>query len=163
MFPSLKSARPLLALPLLGLLAACGGTTPGDDLYITDPVLTSGYRDNLDRPLICDNLPTPMEFGFLYGGDLQSVQVSLVGVTSGERQAINVTSTNFSGGVGKVTFDLPAGTAPLSVGPGTLEHQSIVVSPNVIGYSELEMQGLSADGVTRVLTSNAVPVVSNCG
>ncbi|WP_019586218.1 hypothetical protein [Deinococcus apachensis] len=159
-----KSARPLLVLPLLGALASCGGGTPGGDLYVTDPVLRSGYTDNLGRPLICDNLNTPMEFGFLYGGDLQSVQVSLVGVTTGERQGINVTGRNISGGVGKVTFNLPAGTAPLSVagGKGTLAAQSIVVSPNVIGYSELEMQAFSGGGVTRVLTSNAVPVVDNC-
>ncbi|WP_216320610.1 hypothetical protein [Deinococcus aestuarii] len=158
-----RLARPLLALPLLGALAACGGTTPDDDLYVTDPVLTSGYTDNLGRPLICDNLPTPMQFDFLYGGDLERVQVSLVGVTTGERQGINVTGTSISGGAGRVTFGLPAGTAPLRVGTGTLGQQSIVVSPNVIGYSELEMQGFSGSGVTRVLTSNAVPVVSNCG
>ncbi len=157
-----RLAGPVLGLSLLGTLVSCGGTTPGDDLYITDPVLTSGYVDNLNRPLICDNRTTPMEFGFLYGGNLERVQVSLVGVTTGERQALDVTGTNISGGVGKVTFSLPAGTAPLSVAGG-VGAQSIVVSPNVIGYSELEMQGFSGSGGTRVLTSNAVPVVNNCG
>ena len=68
-----------------------------------------------------------------------------------------------SGGRGKVTFSLIAGTAHLSVGTSTLQQQSIVVSPNVIGYSELEMHGYSSTGETRVLTSNVVPVVNNCG
>ncbi|GMA14230.1 hypothetical protein E5F05_02660 (plasmid) [Deinococcus metallilatus] len=159
---SLQSARPLLAPLLLGTLAACGGTTPSDDLYVTNPVLVSGYVDQLNRPLICNNLTTPMEFDFLYSGNLQSIKVSLVGVNSGTRQGINYTGNDFSGGRGKVTFNLAAGTAPLSVGTGSLRQQSIVVSPNVIGYSELEMQAFSGSGVTRVLTSNAVPVVSNC-
>ena len=54
-------------------------------MSVWDAMGLSGYVDQRNRPLICDNITTPMEFGFLYNGDLQSVQVALVGVTTGKR------------------------------------------------------------------------------
>ena len=164
MRPIAKLAGSLLAL---GALVGCSGSgTLNGGLYVTNPVLTSGYVDNKGNPLICYNINTPMEFDFLYGGNLQSIVVSLNGVTTGAQQGITPTGTNFTGGQGAVTFTVPAGTAPLSLpgsaGARSVRPQSIVVTPNVIGYSELQMQAFGAGGVTDVLTSNAVPVINNC-
>lgn len=164
------SSRLAGSLLALGWLAGCG-SVPSNTLTASDPRLISGYVDRSNQPLICTDTSTPVEFDFTYDGDLQSIQVTLVGLTTGERRDVLVTDVTIAGSNVTLNFSVPVGAAPLGLprtsgGPGRLGAQDLVPvtvdSPNVIGQTRLQVLASSGPNATTRITSNPVPVIDNC-
>jgi hypothetical protein len=126
-----------------GRLRRHAAPAPAPDLVITRPVLSSFYTDTNGNPIVCDDATTPLSFEFLYSGDLQRIEVSLVGVTTGASRAPQVTDSSFTNGNGVVRFVVPVRSAPLRAGP-----QAIIVVPtsSAIRRSSCAASAAPADG-----------------
>lgn len=164
------SSRLAGSLLALGLLAGCG-SVPNNTPTASDPRLISGYVDRSGQPLICTDTSTPVEFDFTYDGNLQTIQVTLVGLTTGERRDVLVTDVTIAGSNVTLIFDVPIGVAPLGLpgtsgGPGRVGAQGMepitVDSPHVIGQTRLQVLASSGPNATTRITSNPVPVIDNC-
>lgn len=158
----------------LALLSSCNVTVTDSGngnsavIYGNTLNLTSNYTvENMpfqgstySGPVICDDRTTNLRFDFNYFGPLQKANLKLQGITTGQQTNLQVTDYRFSGGKGSVQFVASAGTVPLSL---DVKPQSIVVSPLVSGATKVLLQGVdTSGGVTSYVSSNALPVLSNC-
>lgn len=156
----------LAALGLGAVLTSCGGNdSPLSSEYYVENLSFNG--GTYSGPVICDNLTSHLSLKYNFVGDISSVKgvnLSLRGVKEGGKQGVSVTDYSFSGGQIRVNFVVRSGTAPLSLSTGKASTQSIVVNPKVIGASYVDIYAFDAyNQIVFKDSSNALPVLSNCG
>jgi hypothetical protein len=142
-----------------------GGTTT---TTISNLSFSSDYRDNQGKSYVCDNATTGLTYTFRYSGQLDHWTSVLVGKQTGQRAgtadlSLSSPGVNGSGDFVSVTYNVPPRTAPLSVPTGAVKPQSIIVSPAVLGYTDLQITFYDSFGnAGSVKLNQGIPVVSNC-
>lgn len=171
---------PLAALALTGCVVEFYGgwyggaryprSYSGARLHVDELYFQSNYTLN-GQPIVCDDRPTSLSYGFHYSGDLSWWRSRLVGKTSGAETGDQIfyngtpyPGVNYGSGQVTVTYNVPARTAPLAVGDQMTRPQSIVVEPGarVIGYTALRLTATTSDGDSGTVELPEIPVVENC-
>lgn len=154
---------------------------PEPELEITAASYGTNFRDRDNNSIICDNATTRLTYRFEYRGELRSWRSYIQGIDTGDIRGDNMFSLTdsrvdtYGPDYVQVTYSIPPGTAPLSVGDGVVgdsaaSPESIVVVPNptILGYSRLKLT-INGDNETYEFESgserdrnSAIPVVSVC-
>jgi hypothetical protein len=148
----------------ISVFPGTGGGTTGTTISSLN--FSSDIRDNSGQSLICDNATTNLTYTFNYSGTLDSWTSSLVGKNTGQQKGTTTLSLSDprvggSGSFVTVTYAVPPKTAPLSAPP--LKPQSIIVSPAILGYTDLLITFYDISGKSGTVRLNRdIPVVSNC-
>lgn len=166
------SLRIVLATALGLALAGCtvsifpGGSTGGStSTTISNLSFTSNYQDSSGQSYICDNTTTQLTYTFVYNGPLDSWTSALVGEQTGQTAGMSTLylgspGVNASGNYVSVTYNVPPNAAPLSLSKaGGVKPQSIIVTPNVKGYTDLQITFYDSFGNSgSVRLSRGIPV-----
>lgn len=152
-----------LVFVMLSLLAACQVNVNGGDLPPGLEIRNATYGTNFEAELdgelqdvICNDKVTDFTYSFIFDGDLDTWESYLKGVETGRvagRISLDLDSefVKYDRATGRVTvnYKLNPGAAP----------QAIVISPKVIGESQLFLQ---FGTYNYELLSNPVPILQSC-
>lgn len=133
---------------------------------------TSYWNDNPSNPVyyVCDNKTTLIGYTFRYNDPnlLAGWDSYLKGYASGDiagsvsfdaSDPRNDTTTRTV----TVTYDVPAGSAPLSVTPQTIiVSPTPVPTPSIIGRTYVEIRVRPTIGTPRIITLGPAFVIDNC-
>ena len=160
--------KPMILIATIGLmLSACtvtvfpGGGT-GTSTTITNLNFSSDYQDNTGKSYVCDNRTTNLTYSFRYSGTLDSWTSALVGQKSGQTAGtatfyLNSPGVSASGNQVTITYSVPAGAAPLSA-PKAVTPQSIIVTPAIKGYTDLNITFYDVSGGSGSVKLGGLPV-----
>lgn len=160
---------PLISNPPIPVLANCQNASQPEPVSVSNAGYDTSYEATINgepRNIICDNRLTELNYRFNYTGDLTTWTSFLKGDTTGTvrgETSFNSSQITTPGQV-DVTYSILANGAPLLT-DGGLSPQAIVVTPvpnpTVIGSTRLfiRVNGLNEE---IPLSSNSIPVVSNC-
>lgn len=157
----------MLAFGLSGCIIVAGG------LQISNASFATSYWDgNASNPTyyICDNKTTLVGYTFRYNDPtlLEGWDSYLRGLASGGIAGsvsfnANDPRNDTTSRTVSVTYNVPAGTAPLRATPQTINiTPTPVPSPSVIGRTYVEVRVRSTTGATRTLTFGPALVIDNC-
>ncbi len=138
----------------------------GGSTTISNLSFSSDSRDSSGKSYICDNYTTQLTYTFQYAGSLASWRSSLVGKQSGQTAGtadfyLNGPGVNAAGNLVSVTYNVPPNAAPLSV-PAGIKPQSIIVVPNVKGYTDLKLTFYDSNGNAGTVRLNSDIPVQDC-
>ncbi|WP_018465135.1 hypothetical protein [Calidithermus timidus] len=162
-----------LAFPLALLLAACTitidisqGRIPG--LYVKILGYETEYKDSKGGSYICDNTFTTGRYNFRFEGDLDRWESVFVGQTTGERSTVSTyvygdnTYVEDPPGYIQVNFAFGPGAAPYLVSGQQMSKIVVVPTPNIIGYTQLELTFYNSAGNSGKVLLKGIPVIDNC-
>ncbi len=140
------------------------------DLNVTNARYETSFSATVNgeanRSIICDDKVTILSYSFQFSGNLGSWTSYIKGSQGSEvgRQTLDLNSRfvqyDSANRIVTVTYELPAGSAPLVLAPQTITVTPIP-DPQVIGSSKLYLEFPSASRPFAFSTKD-LPVVDNC-
>ena len=149
----------------ISILPGSGGN--GGSTSISNLGFSSNYQDSSGKSYVCDNYTTQLTYTFQYTGSLSSWRSSLVGKQSGQTAGtadfyLNSPGVNAAGNLVSVTYNVPPNAAPLSVPNTGIKPQSIIVVPNIKGYTDLKLTFYDSNGNAGTVRLNSDIPVQDC-